>query len=284
MGEELTFLSAPEGWMPRAHCVQHDLAVLVPMVAGDLVTTISYFLIPLAIFIVINKASKGGDDVPKRVKAFIGLMAAFILACGFGHALDVIVIWVAETYYAIAAACVITAIVSSLSAFAFLSICKGKRAFIALSEISDRLRPEGSRLRGVPVHYVKRMMKNRSAAEWFCDARTLVVLDAIGSFVEGLSAEASIGSKLIEAARTTEPVSPGITDMTIAAMDEVLKEGVASRRYRVEDMELETRYELLDGGRIIAISTSILNSPDPFDRLNVAVREFQKAVISSASK
>lgn len=76
------------GWMPHGMCFSWDERVLVARVTADVVIAIAYFTIPAMLF----GLSRGG--LGRSFRPFLLMFAAFILACGATHVMDVWTIWV----------------------------------------------------------------------------------------------------------------------------------------------------------------------------------------------
>ncbi|MCP4914096.1 MAG: hypothetical protein GY909_13370 [Oligoflexia bacterium] len=68
-------------FMPHGHCILWSAEILVPMLIGETLTILSYFLIPVGIF----KFMNGRSDITKDIRVILYLFILFILFCGFTH-------------------------------------------------------------------------------------------------------------------------------------------------------------------------------------------------------
>ena len=82
-------------FMPHGHCYFWKPEILWPIVIGDALTVISYFLIPLLLIRFLRKRK----DI--KFNFIFKLFAAFILFCGFGHLIEIINVW--EPFYRLSA-------------------------------------------------------------------------------------------------------------------------------------------------------------------------------------
>lgn len=97
-------------FMPHGHCYYWDKGILIPTVVGDLLTFLSYMVIPFLIW----RFIKSRDDI--RFSIIFKTFAVFIFVCGIGHLIEVINIW--EPYYRLSAITkMLTGIVSVVTVF-----------------------------------------------------------------------------------------------------------------------------------------------------------------------
>ncbi len=106
-------------YMPHGHCYLWQPGILWSNVISDLVITLSYFSIPVALLLV----AKQREDFARYRKIFI-LFSAFIFCCGVTHAISVYTIW-NGTYGIQGLAKIVTACVSSLTALVLFYSFKG---------------------------------------------------------------------------------------------------------------------------------------------------------------
>lgn len=76
-------------FMPHGHCILWSPEILIPMVIAESLIIISYFLIPIAIFIFI-KRRQDLTDHPKRI---LYLFVSFIFFCGLTHVISLWNYW-----------------------------------------------------------------------------------------------------------------------------------------------------------------------------------------------
>lgn len=82
-------------YMPHGHCYYWEPSILIPVVVGDLLTFISYMVIPVVLWRYVKKR----NDL--RFGLIFKAFAAFIFFCGIGHLIDVVNVW--EPFYRISA-------------------------------------------------------------------------------------------------------------------------------------------------------------------------------------
>lgn len=77
---------ATQGFLPHGYCFQWSSDLLTLMVVSNLIIAVSYYAIPIALMVFLDK---------QRVKLswLFMLFAAFIFFCGTTHILDIITIW-----------------------------------------------------------------------------------------------------------------------------------------------------------------------------------------------
>jgi len=144
--EELTRLLAINGYIPHGYCLTWSPVLVNTFVISDVLTSLSYFSMPLALGYFARKR----QDFPYRW--LLWLFSAFILACGTTHLMDAIVLW--EPMYALDALLkAVTAVISVATAIALWPLLPHalrlpspsqlQRANIALeSEIAQRKQVE----------------------------------------------------------------------------------------------------------------------------------------------
>ncbi len=111
MLDNLTQMLIGQGFIPHGYCFAWSPGLLWTMVFSDAAIGIAYFSIPLAL---VTIARKRADLHFNQVML---LFAAFILACGTTHFLDLISIWY-PIYWVDAWARVFTAVISLFTAYA----------------------------------------------------------------------------------------------------------------------------------------------------------------------
>lgn len=94
---------------PHGYCILWRKDLLMMLIGSDLIIALSYFSIPIALFLLV----RGREDF--QYKWVLRLFAVFILACGATHTIEVWNIWHAD-YYLEGVVKVITAMVSLLTA------------------------------------------------------------------------------------------------------------------------------------------------------------------------
>mgnify|MGYP000232869037 CR=1 FL=1 len=110
-------------FLPHGYCLLWKPGLLWTLVASDLVIAISYFTIPVAIVVFARRQPEF------RFPTILALFAAFILACGATHVLEVINIW--RPIYGISTGTkAFTAIVSAITAIAVWPMLRDVAAFI----------------------------------------------------------------------------------------------------------------------------------------------------------
>lgn len=109
MLEGLTQILAVNGYLPHGYCISWSTPLLSTFVTSDLLISLSYFSMPLAL-IYFGYRRK---DFPNR--GMLWLFASFIVACGTTHLMDVVVLWL-PLYQLSALLKVVTALVSIMTA------------------------------------------------------------------------------------------------------------------------------------------------------------------------
>ena len=97
------------GFMPHGMCLQWRPSIMLPIVFGNAMVALSYFIIPIALIYLIIKRKDVG------FKWMFVLFGAFILACGMTHVMGIITLWI-PAYGAEAVVLGITGLVSLLTA------------------------------------------------------------------------------------------------------------------------------------------------------------------------
>jgi PAS domain S-box-containing protein len=92
-------------FIPHGYCIKWSPALLWTFVVSDGLTFLAYFTIPCILFFFARK--RGGT----RSRSVLLLFAAFILACGTTHLLDVVTLWI-PMYWPAAVAKAVTAAAS----------------------------------------------------------------------------------------------------------------------------------------------------------------------------
>lgn len=92
---ELNHHNFQNDFMPHGQYYYWDQGILIPVVIGDLLTFLSYMVIPVLIWRFVNAR----DDL--RFSLIFKAFAAFIFVCGVGHLIDVVNVW--EPYYRLSA-------------------------------------------------------------------------------------------------------------------------------------------------------------------------------------
>ncbi len=109
------FLSSTEGFMPHGHCYLWNSNILWLHIASDAVIAISYYSIPIFLWIFVKKRT----DLAYH---WIFLcFACFILACGTTHLMEIWVIWKPQ-YYLSGVIKAITAVISLATAILLVRI------------------------------------------------------------------------------------------------------------------------------------------------------------------
>ncbi len=114
-------------FMPHGHCYYWRADVLWMNVAGDLLTAIAYFIIPLGLY---YYASKRKD---LSFRPIFTLFSLFILSCGTTHILDIISVW-NPIYYIEGAAKIFTGVVSLITAYVLIKIIPDALMIPSISE------------------------------------------------------------------------------------------------------------------------------------------------------
>lgn len=110
MLEGLNRFLALNGYFPHGYCISWSTPLVSTFVVSDLLIFLSYSSMPAALIYFGHRR----QDFPYRW--LLGLFAAFIVACGLTHLMDVVVLWV-PLYQLSAILKVITAFVSVMTAF-----------------------------------------------------------------------------------------------------------------------------------------------------------------------
>lgn len=87
MLDGLTQLFASQGFIPHGYCFAWSPSLLWTYVIANAVIGLAYFSIPLALVVLIRRRPE------LRFNSVVAMFAAFILACGSTHFLDIITIW-----------------------------------------------------------------------------------------------------------------------------------------------------------------------------------------------
>lgn len=109
MDEYWEKLFSPEGFMPHGHCYMWQPEVLWANVIGDGLTALAYFAIPIALGVFARRRPN------PKLRKILWLFAAFIIACGATHVIDIITIW-EPTYRIQSVVKIMTGVVSVITA------------------------------------------------------------------------------------------------------------------------------------------------------------------------
>lgn len=114
-------------WMPHGYCIQWAPGVVWPMVVGNALIALAYFVIPIKL-IRLHRARP--DLMPGW---FSTAFASFVLLCGVSHAFAIVTLWIAvyraEAWWAVATA------INSWAVVALLFVAR--RHVLALPRAAD---------------------------------------------------------------------------------------------------------------------------------------------------
>lgn len=119
-------------FLPHGHCFLWDPFILIPTVLADILTFISYTLIPFA-FILVAKKRKDFNPYAKRV---LLLFALFIFGCGFTHLVMAYNYWHAA-YHLEMFLKVFTAIISIITAIMTFKLIP---SIVQIPKVQDHLK------------------------------------------------------------------------------------------------------------------------------------------------
>lgn len=131
MLDQLAQFFSSQGFMPHGMCFAWTPALLWTMVSSDLVIVLSYYSIPAALFVAVRR--RRSDSLNRILLMF----AAFILACGTTHLIDIWTIWYPR-YWIDAFAKVSTAGISAATAIALWPIVGRATSYVESKEASER--------------------------------------------------------------------------------------------------------------------------------------------------
>ncbi|MFT6069715.1 MAG: C4-dicarboxylate-specific signal transduction histidine kinase [Bacteriovoracaceae bacterium] len=116
-------------FMPHGHCILWSPEILIPMVIAEALIIISYFLIPVAIFVFIKRR----EDLTSHPKRILYLFISFIFFCGLTHVISLWNYWnsdyILETFVKL-----ITGVVSFATV---VVIVKNFEGLIALTNVKN---------------------------------------------------------------------------------------------------------------------------------------------------
>jgi chemotaxis family two-component system sensor kinase Cph1 len=104
------------GFLPHGVCYLQQTDLILLHVISDALVALAYFMIPVALMYVTRRMSHR-----LSFNWAIGLFAAFIILCGAGHVLDIVVIW-KPVYWLQGWQRALTAIVSLATAFSIIPL------------------------------------------------------------------------------------------------------------------------------------------------------------------
>lgn len=126
-------------FLPHGVCFLQQKELILLHVVSDALVAIAYFMIPLVLLYFMRRSRW-----PISFNWAIGLFAAFIILCGAGHVLDILVIW-KPWYWLQGAQRALTAIVSMATALAIIPLVPRLLAMRSPEELeaaNRRLRDE----------------------------------------------------------------------------------------------------------------------------------------------
>lgn len=111
-------ISLFERFMPHGHCFLWKTDIMLGFVLGDIITFISYIVIPTRILFAVRA---GTFDGLEALMPTAKLTALFIYCCGIGHALGALNIYVGlytlQSYWNL-----VTGIVSAFTAYRYVKL------------------------------------------------------------------------------------------------------------------------------------------------------------------
>ncbi|MCB1176901.1 MAG: PAS domain S-box protein, partial [Leptospiraceae bacterium] len=113
--EELFKYFSQSGFMPHGHCYLWKPNLLGLHVVSDLIITISYYIIPIGLILLVKKRK----DLPFNWIFF--LFSAFILACGTTHLISIWTVWKPD-YWISGIVKLLTAMVSVFTAISLIPL------------------------------------------------------------------------------------------------------------------------------------------------------------------
>ncbi|MBF0422152.1 MAG: response regulator [Magnetococcales bacterium] len=114
MGGDFSLMQPSSGFSPHGYCLLWDPSLLWLHILSDAMTGVAYIAISIAMVLILRK----------RFFAFswmVMLFAAFIMACGLTHFMDIWTIWVPD-YHTSGIMKLVTALISVISALAFIPL------------------------------------------------------------------------------------------------------------------------------------------------------------------
>lgn len=107
-----------EKFMPHGACFLWKFDILLPYVLGELITAMSYILIPICLAVLLRHKNFGNE----ATRPVVAIYACFIFVCGLGHVVNIYNIW--NGAYRIAAFfSILTATLSLLAAVSTIYLC-----------------------------------------------------------------------------------------------------------------------------------------------------------------
>jgi signal transduction histidine kinase len=207
--------------MPHAQCWAAAPRLIWTMVVANAITFLSYVSICAMLLILVRRTRR---VIARDWAYFLVGFALFIVACGTTHLMEVITTWI-PIFWIDAATNVVTAVVS-----AYVAIMLFRRA----SEIGFGINDYAARL--ASTEQEKRQMRESLLAaqkleDW--SRMSTVLAHEINNPLETIQ-------NVLYLIRTTEGVSPEVTNLTKTALDEVT---------RVIDLSRSTLSFFRQGGR-----------------------------------
>lgn len=130
-------LLATDLWMPHGMCWSWNPWLLWSIVGSHAITGLSYYAISIAIVLLCRRTFKQlAVSLPQQVYAIAGLFVAFVSACGTGHLIDILTVWV-PIYGITAFVQVGTAVISFAAALYLMPTAEVAIAKIAEAEINE---------------------------------------------------------------------------------------------------------------------------------------------------
>ena len=120
-------------FMPHGHCYRWQPNILSANIIGNTLTALSYFTIPIMIYIYSRRKNV------RQYKGFFRLFGMFIFSCGIGHVINISDIFFA-TYNANAISIIITGILSVVTAVGLTAALPSILKDLSKDEISQLAR------------------------------------------------------------------------------------------------------------------------------------------------
>lgn len=156
-------MTHPDQWMPHGFCFLWDPAILWTLTTSNVAVAVAYGVIAATLYI----AQRGRADLFAGRAVISYLFAAFILACGIGHAVKVVTYW-HPVYHAEAAIDTLTALLSVGTAGVLVRFWRALSTMPSREEVDrarDRARSAEANLRAVEALVTEDARQARRDAE-----------------------------------------------------------------------------------------------------------------------
>lgn len=128
---------AVDSWMPHGMCWNWNPWLLWSIVISHAITGFSYYTIPITIILLTRKViAQLSMELPRQLYLTAWLFVAFVAACGTGHFIDILTVWV-PIYGITAIVQAIVAIISFFTAIHLMPTAEGAINKIVAAEQNE---------------------------------------------------------------------------------------------------------------------------------------------------